>query len=166
MSDHPLHTDTSSSGTFAWHPEYAGKTFEGLHRELVDCIHRHQKAYQQALESAEKEEYGAFNTVRDLEKRWSEYDFAWFELEPAHLADKILRFEQEREARKELITWQEWKSSSTGAAPAPSGGAHVKGDWRENLSDEQRKRVASALAILIIVGGVLFCIGVYFLISR
>ena len=159
----PDQHDTSppiKTGKFEWHPEYAGQTFEGLHRELADCIRRDQKAYQNALASAEKEEHGAFNTVRDLEKHWSPYDFAWFELQPEHLADKILRFEQEREARQELISWQEWKNAAVSNAPARIPDRE-KGDWRENLSDEQRKRIASALAILIIVGTVLVCIALY-----
>ena len=163
MADQPEIADSAVTGMFEWHPEYAGKTFDGLHRELVDCIHRDQKAYQNALESAEKEEHGAFNTVRELEKRWSVYDFAWFELKPEHIADKILRFEQEREARREMITWQQWKTESSPTAP-PSGSEATKSDWRENLTEHQRKRVASALSILVIVGGVLFCIVLYSLI--
>ena len=163
MSEQPDSTDTTGSGMFKWHPEYAGKTFDGLHRELVDCIHRDQKAYQQALESAEKEEHGAFNTVRELEKRWSVYDFAWFELKPEHLADKILRFEQEREARREMISWEQWKTQSPPTVQTIGMDA-TKRDWRENLSDHQRKRIASALSILVIVGGLLFCIVLYSLI--
>lgn len=163
MPDQPDIAPPTSAGTFEWHPEYAGQTYESLHRELVDRIARDQKAYQTALESAEKEEHGAFNTVRDLEKRWSGYDFAWFELKPELLADRVLRFEQEREARRELISWQEWKSSSASLA-APGGTPGDKRDWRENLSDEQRKRVASALAILIILGTVLVCMALYFVI--
>ena len=164
MSDQLDKAADAHAQTFEWHPEYAGQTSESVRRELVDSIQRDQKAYHTALESAEKEEFGAYATVRDLEKRWSEYDFAWFELKPEHLADKILRFEQERESRQELISWQEWKST---ASPVPQQVTldGEKRDWRENLTDEQRKRLASAISILVILAGVLLCVALYFIIS-
>lgn len=161
MSDY---IDTSpATDRFQWHPEYGGKSHESVHRELVDAIRRDQQAYQTALESAEKEEFGAFNTVRDLEKRWSEYDFAWFELEPEHLADKILRFETERESRQELIGWQDWKNQSSPKL-SPAVTSDEKRDWRTDLSEEQRKRLASAMAIGVIVLFVLMCMGLWFLV--
>lgn len=163
MSDQPDNAPTNDAEIFEWHPDYAGRTFESVHRELVDRIHRDQKAYQAALESAEKEEFDAYNTVRDLEKRWSDYDFAWFELSPDELADKILQFEQERETRQELITWQTWKSASAPTVPPVSIDGE-KGDWRENLTDHQRKRIASALSIIVIVSFVLLCVGLYYVI--
>lgn len=157
--------DTTTAGDtpeFTWHPEYTGRSVESVHRELVDSIRRDQKAYQAALESAEKEEHGAFNTVRDLEKRWCEYDFAWFELPPEQLADRIIRFEQERESRRELITWQDWKDASHPAPVRTVPGE--KRDWRENLSDEQRRKLASGLAVGVMVLGLLICIGLYLLV--
>ena len=39
-----------------------------------------------------------------------------------------------------------------------------KRDWRENLSDEQRKKIASAMSVGVILLMVLVCIGLYFLI--
>jgi hypothetical protein len=148
--------------TFAWHPEYTGRTMESVHRELVDNISRDQKAYHAALESAEKEEHGAFNTVRDLEKRWSKYDFAWFEQSPEELADRIMQFERERESRQELIDWQQWKTGSRPASALVNQGE--KQDWRENLSDEQRKKLASGIAVAVMVLGLLLCIGLYLLV--
>jgi hypothetical protein len=148
--------------TFAWHPEYTGRTMESVHRELVDDISRDQKAYHAALESAEKEEYGAFNTVRDLEKRWSQYDFAWFEQSPEDLADRIMQFERERESRQELIDWQQWKTGSRPASPVVTTGK--KQDWRETISDEQRRKLASGIAVAVMVLGLLICIGLYLLV--
>lgn len=163
MTD-PGNESTKSVPTeFVWHPDYAGKSFESVKRELADDILRDQRAYHQALEQAEKEEFGAFNSVRELEKRWSEHDFGWFDLPPETLADRILAFERFREDRQELISWRDWKAESA----VPSGGSPVseqKPDWRENLTDEQRKRIASALSIAIIFGLILVCVIVYMVI--
>ena len=157
--DSPSDADTP---TFAWHPEYTGRTMESVHRELVDSISRDQKAYNAALESAEKEEHGAFATVRDLEKRWSQYDFAWFEQLPEDLASRIMEFERERESRREMIGWQQWRTASR---PAPVvSAAGEKQDWRENLSDEQRRKLASGIAVGVMVLGLIMCIGLYLLV--
>lgn len=162
MSDQ--HHTPVQQETYEWHPDYAGKSFESVQRELADSLHRDQTAYQLALESAEKQEHDAFNTVRDLEKRWSIYDFAWFEQDPDLLARRISRFQQERESRQEMISWQEWKNESpaTPAASAPVQGE--KRDWRENLTDEQRRKLASALSILVLVTFAILCVLIYFIV--
>lgn len=162
MTDRMDSQPNADTPTFAWHPEYTGRSMESVHREMVESISRDQKAYHAALESAEREEHGAFNTVRDLEKRWSQYDFAWFEQSPEELANRIMDFERERESRRELIDWQQWKTASRPAPAATTTGA--KQDWRENLSDEQRKKIASGLAVGVMVLGLLVCIGLYLLV--
>ena len=162
MTDRIDTSPTGDSRVFEWHPEYTGRSMESVRRELEDRIRRDQQAYQAALESAEKEEHGAFSTVRDLEKRWSEYDFAWFELPPATLADKVIHFEHERESRQEMISWQDWKNTSH---PAPASAVPgEKRDWREDLTDEQRKKLASGMAIGVMVLGLVICIGLYLLV--
>lgn len=166
MSDQQ--TTTSPPDSYQWHPDYKGQSFESVQRELADSIRRDQVSYEAALESAEKEEHGAFTTVRDLEKRWSDYDFAWFEQDPDLLARKISRFEQERESRQEMISWKDWKNEGLAPAPAPAPTATrapgEKGDWRENLSDEQRRKLASALSILVLVTIALLCVSLYLLV--
>jgi hypothetical protein len=157
-------TPPDDSPAFAWHPEYTGRSVDSVHRELADNIRRDQLAYQAALESAEKEEHGAFTTVRDLEKRWSTYDFAWFELPPDQLADRIIRFEQERETRQELIDWNDWRNASNPVRPAATTTPAGKQDWRENLTDEQRRKLASGLAVAVIVLGIVLCLGLYLLV--
>jgi len=152
---------TTTPGEFVWHPELGGKTFESVHRELVDQIQRDQRAYHLALDNAEKEEFGAFNSVRDLEKRWCEFDFGWFDTPPDVLADKILAFEKARESRQEMFSWQEWRSSGQSTTQVSSSVPDEKRDWRENLTDEQRKRIASAMSIGIILLMVLGCIVLY-----
>lgn len=150
--------------TYQWHPDYAGQSFESVQRSLADSLRRDQASYEVALESAEREEHDAFNTVRDLEKRWSLYDFAWFEQDAELLARKISRFEQERESRQEMISWQDWKNESTVQASPAARGTAEKRDWRENLSDEQRRKLASALSILVLLTFALLCVLVYFLV--
>ncbi len=156
------HNAAQSSQEFTWHPEYSGKTFEEVRRTLIDDITRDQRAYHQALEDAEKEEFGAFNSVREVEKRWSEYDFGWFDVPPDSLANKILAFERDREGRQEMFSWQDWKAQS---APDPMPAAPTeKRDWRENMTDEQRRKLASALSILVLATFALVCVGAYMLI--
>lgn len=161
--DHGMTTDAGN--TYIWHPEYSGRSFESVERELMDTIRRDQATYHLTLENAEKEEYGAFQTVRDLEKRWSDYDFGWFDVEPNSLAQRISAFEQERERRQELIDWSTWRAS---AAPIPAASrvasATERQDWRENLSDDQRRKIASGLAVGVMLLGVLICVGLYMLI--
>lgn len=155
---------TIQPSTYQWHPEFTGKTIESVQREFADSIRRDQVAYHNALESAEKEEHGAFNTVRDLEKRWSDYDFAWFEQDPDLLARKISRFEQERESRQKLITWQDWKNEGNDQSTLAAKSPGEKTDWRANMSDDQRRKVASALSILVLVTFALLCVLLYYVV--
>lgn len=163
MTDRIDTTNADTSATFAWHPDYIGRSVDSVRRELMDCINRDKQSYYAALESAEKEEHGAFNTVRDLEKRWSQYDFAWHELPAERLADRIVEFERARDDRKELVEWNAWKSERH-TTPVVAATTGEKQDWRENLTDEQRRKIASALAIAIMVGILLLCIGLYLIV--
>lgn len=163
MTDSEKETQQSSQH-FAWHPEYVGKSFESVRRDLIDAITRDQQTYEDALEQAEKEEFGAFNTVRELEKRWSDYDFGWFEVAPESLANRIMAFERDRDSRRELISWNDWKAESA-PQKLETRMSEQKPDWRENLTDEQRRRLASTLSIVILVGLALVCVVAYMLIS-
>lgn len=162
MTDSASEAVKSTPDTFVWHPEYIGESYESVRRQLEDDIERDQRAYNLALEEAEKEEFGAFNSVRELEKRWSDYDFGWAEVPPKYLADRILAFERARDERQELISWQDWKAEAIQQPEAPQVPDH-KPDWRENLTDEQRKRLASALSIAVLFGMALLCVGAYML---
>ncbi|MCA9833874.1 MAG: hypothetical protein KC435_08020 [Thermomicrobiales bacterium] len=137
---------TDSADTFQWHPDYAGRTIESVQREISENLRRDQLAYQNALNNAEREEFGAFATIRDLERKWSQYDMSWAEVDSTMLAERIVAFEHARDTRQELFSWQEWKAN---LEPLPVSGA--KSDWRENMSDEQRRKVASAIAMGVIV---------------
>lgn len=163
MTDSGNGETQAPTGQFTWHPEYVGETFESVRRQLEDDIQRDQRAYHLALEDAEKEEFGAFNSVRELEKRWSDFDFGWADVPPKYLADRIISFERARDERQELFDWQDWKAESI-QQPVESTTPAQKQDWRENLTDEQRKRLASALSIAVLFGMALLCVGAYMLI--
>lgn len=155
--------DTSQK--FTWHPDYVGKTFESVRRDLIDDITRDQRAYHMALEEAEKEEFGAFNSVRELEKRWSDYDFGWFDVPPESLANKILAFERDRDHRQVMMSWKEWRAESSPQSGTPST-VSQKTDWRENLSDEQRRKLASGLSVLVLFLLALACGLLYMVVIR
>ena len=141
---------TESSGKFRWHPAYAGRTYASVQRELEDALLLDQRTYQEALDNAEKEEFGAFTTIRDLERHWSTYDLSWAETDASALSARIVAFERARDDRQEMFSWQEWREESA-PSPAEPAADDTKHDWRENLTDEQRRRLASAMAIGVMV---------------
>lgn len=166
MTDSELNTNTSTD-SFEWHPEYEGKTFESVRRNLIDEIARDQNAYHLALEQAEKKEHDAFNSIREIEKRWSEYDFGWAEVDPELLADRIVAFEQARDKQQVMMSWQAWKRQNEEEGtqlPTMPRGSGEKRDWREDLSEEQRRKLASGISVAIIFIMILACAGVYMLI--
>lgn len=161
MTDAQHAADTTASDGFVWHPRYQGRTFQAVEQNLADDIRRDQHAYQIFLENAEKEEHDAFNSVRDLEKRWSEYDFGWAEVPADTLAARIIAFERAREARQEMFSWNEWKSGVTQPEDTGTDAPQKSGDWRENLTDQQRRRLASSLSVAVIFGMILLCFAIY-----
>ncbi|MBA2776737.1 MAG: hypothetical protein H0U31_08415, partial [Chloroflexia bacterium] len=58
-------------------------------------------------------------TVVELQRRWCAYEFDWAETDPRALADRILTFEQERERRQELLSFDDYRASGALVASAP-----------------------------------------------
>lgn len=114
---------TPAGDRFEWHPVYAGKSYDQVLRDLTDEIARDQRAYKLAIDAAEASEHDSLVTVVDLERRWSEYEFDWAEMDPKQLASRILRFEQECERQKRIIPFAEYRASGalldSGASAAP-----------------------------------------------
>jgi hypothetical protein len=137
----------SSAGgaVFEWHPQYAGRPVESVTRELGDEIARDQRSYELTLQGAEESEHDALASVVDLDRRWSTFDFGWSESDPHALARKIAAFEWEREQRREMISWQEYRSA-TGSQPVSAKSA----DWRESMSDGQRRTTANVGAAIVL----------------
>lgn len=103
-------TATPSGPGFTWHPVYAGQSFEQVRRDLADEIGRDQRSYQLAMDGAEASEAGSLVAIVDLERRWSTYEFDWAESDPNALANRILKFEQVREERKEMIDFADYRA--------------------------------------------------------
>lgn len=142
-TDRPTHPDAA---VFEWHPDYAGRTLAKVTRDLESEIARDQRSYEIALMGAEESEHDALASVVDVERRWSPYHFGWNDADPAQLAQRIAAFEWEREQRREMISWQEYRNGNGGTSSA-SG---ERSDWRASMSDEQRRKVANGLAAAVI----------------
>lgn len=110
LSTNPQGTDPSASGTFSWHPTYAGQTFDSVERGLAAEIGRDQRQYHLALDGAEQSEHESLSSVVELERRWGNYAFDWAEMEPAELASRIVAFERERERRQEMIPFADYRA--------------------------------------------------------
>ena len=138
------------AAVFEWHPQYAGRTLEEVTRELETEIARDQRAYEVALMGAEESEHDALASVVDVEKRWSPFHFGWNDAPPAELAQRIAGFEWEREQRREMISWQEYRSANGSGSATASPAAGARDDWRASMSDEQRRKVANGLAAVVV----------------
>lgn len=109
MEDQPRHSTGPQS--FTWHPDYAGKTFDEVRKELTSQIDADQRQHRLAMEGAEEAEHDALASVVGLERKWGHYDFDWSEQDAGALASRILAFERERERRREMISWSEYRAS-------------------------------------------------------
>lgn len=139
---------TPETTTFAWHPEYKGRDADQVMRELAEQVRRDQQGHALALENAEREEHAAFKSIMDYEKRWGDYDFGWSEADPDELARKIVNFELERDRRQEMISWREYRDMES---PASSPTDRASGDWRERMTDDQRRKTANGLAAVVVL---------------
>ena len=74
-----------------------------------------------------------------------------------------MAFERDRDSRQDMISWHDWKAQAE-PVPAVETAPERKPDWRENMTDEQRRKLASALSILVLVTIALVCVGAYMLI--
>lgn len=106
----------AADGAFTWHPDYAGRSYDDVRRELADSIGRDQRAYDLALSGAERDEHATLTSVRDIERRWSQYSLDWAETDPQVLADRVLAFQQERDRQQRMIPWDEYREAATPVA--------------------------------------------------
>lgn len=104
---------------FVWHPVYAGKSFAQVQNELAEEIARDQRAYKLAIDGAEASEHDSLITVVELERRWSEYEFDWSEMDAKALAQRIVKFEQECEKRQETLSFADYRASGALLEDAP-----------------------------------------------
>ncbi len=118
---------TSFDRGFIWHPDYKGKSFQQVQRDLQQEIGRDQRSHHLALEGAEQAEHDALSTIVELERRWGRYDFDWAEMDPAALAERVVTFEREREKRRELISFDDYRASGALAGGDGEGGRQTGG---------------------------------------
>ncbi len=85
-------------------------SYERVLGDLAEDIARDQRAYKLAMDGAELSEHDSLITIVDLERRWSEYEFEWAEMDSRSLARRILTFEQERERRQEMISFADYRA--------------------------------------------------------
>jgi hypothetical protein len=95
--------------TFQWHPTYKGRDVDQVRRDLAGEIGRDQRQYQLSLEGAEQSEFDSLSSVVELERRWGHFDFDWAETDPKELADRIIAFELDRDNRRELISFADYR---------------------------------------------------------
>lgn len=110
---------------FTWHPDYAGRLVMDVREELVRDISADQRSWNLALEGAEDHEADALETVKRLERRWSQFDLNWAESDPGEIADRILAWEWERERRQELFPYAEMRA----VAPTPATPSPAQASW-------------------------------------
>ncbi len=138
--------DPAAETTFAWHPQYTGRTPDAVRRELADEIARDQRAYELALEGAEHSEHDSLSSVMEIEKRWGSYSFDWADMEPQALADEIVDFELAREQRREMFPYAEYRERSDRSSSQALGGGR-----RAPMTDPERRRIANIGAVVIMV---------------
>ena len=128
----------SIAARFTWHPEYAGRLVVDVRNELVRQIESDQRALALALDAAETHEDDALASVLELEKRWSQFDLDWAEADPGALADRILRWEWEREKRHELFPYAEMRDAER-SPPLPPARSSWLGDLLDRLLGRSRR---------------------------
>jgi len=118
--------ESAGEERFAWHPEYRGRTVREVASELEQALRSDQRAFALAMEGADGHENDALASVLPLERKWGAFDLDWAEADAGLLAGRIVAFEQERERRRELFPYGEFREAMT---PRPGSGAGEEKPW-------------------------------------
>lgn len=123
MSDQePVRTDVSvTDRRFTWHPTYRGKTVSEVTAEIEEALIGDQRSYQITIEGPEEQEEAMLVRVLELEKRWGPYALDWYSADPRALAERIVAFEWEREQRRELFPYAEYREHAAPLRVAATG---------------------------------------------
>lgn len=111
---------------FAWHPQYRGQTVEEVRAILLEDLRLDQRSYAITMNGPDENESEILVRVVGLEKKWGPYAMDWATAEPATVADRVIDFEREREARRELFPYAEYRdrhANLTSSAATGSGAA-------------------------------------------
>ena len=130
---------------FSWHPEYRGQSVAEVRQRIHADVAHDQRAYTLAMEGAEEAEHASLSAVIDLEKKWGAYNLDWASADADVLADEIVAFERERDRRRELISYREYRHERAATPPARAIGGMTTGTSNPGI------RWGAALVILVIV---------------
>ena len=112
---------------FAWHPQYRGQTVDEVRATLMDDLRLDQRSYAITMDGPDENESEILVRVVGLEKKWGPYALDWSTAEPATVIDRVIAFEQERDARRELFPYAEYRDRNTartaGASSRPGDGS-------------------------------------------
>ena len=112
---------------FEWHPEYRGRTVREVTAAIKADLASDQRAVALVMEGADKQESAVLATVVKLERKWGIYDLDWATADATELAERIAAFEQDRERRRELFPYNQYRQD---AAAAEAAAAPARPWWR------------------------------------
>ena len=126
MTDTPQQPASASApgdGRFVWHPQYQGQTVAEVRARLLDDLRQDQRAYAITIDGPDENESEILVRVVGLEKKWGPYALDWATADPAAIADRAVAFERERDARRELFPYAEYRDRHAPVArSAPAAG--------------------------------------------
>ena len=112
---------------FEWHPDYRGRTVREVTASIKNELASDQRAVALAMEGADRQESQVLATVVKLERKWGTFDLDWATADASELADRIAAFEQDRERRRELFPYNQYRQA---AAAAEAAAAPARPWWR------------------------------------
>ena len=118
---------------FAWHPQYRGQTADEVRASLKEDLRLDQRSYAITMDGPDENESEILVRVVGLEKKWGPYALDWSTAESATVIDRVIAFEREREARRELFPYAEFRDRNTTRTPPASSGSGSPGG---NVPDE------------------------------
>ena len=118
----------SGDDRFAWHPQYQGQTVAEVRARLLDDLRQDQRAYAITIDGPDENESEILVRVVGLEKKWGPYALDWATADPAAIADRAVAFERERDARRELFPYAEYRDRHAPVARPGPATTNTSGD--------------------------------------
>jgi hypothetical protein len=119
-----LEQSTADEFRFAWHPQYRGQTTAEVRAHLMDDLRLDQRSYAITMDGPDENESEILVRVVGLEKKWGPYALDWATADPATIVDRAVAFERERDARRELFPYAEYRDRHAPVArTAPAASA-------------------------------------------
>ena len=128
MTDTPEQHAPDDEYRFAWHPQYRGQTAAEVRGRLLDDLRSDQRAYAITIDGPDENESEILVRVVGLEKKWGPYALDWATADPASIVDRAVDFERERDARRELFPYAEYRERHAPATRPTSTNPITGGD--------------------------------------